>query len=231
MTFTMGIKNKRRPLLLNKTNEVKDEPVSDIGKVEYPKYRNYSIGVAALVSGAGGTFVALNIANELSLNYKVALLELDFKNELKGFKDIYKTKEISKAAYSLGSLDVYTYGANITDILHKDYEFIVLDAGSYYKYNENREKTVRDRLAIDECMRADKRFMVVNITEWRQSYISDFILQAPDAGGWEIIVNMPEEKSFKEFKDLMTHEKFEVYSSDYLSGFTVNQQLAKKILK
>lgn len=221
-------KSKRSPILLTKLeientflNGSKTKKDSD---VSLPS-NNTIIAVTGTSRGAGCTFIALNIAFNLSKNNRVAILELDKKSELKNFKKIYSLKS-EEYFFCLEKVDIFQYGTDLDLLMQLDYNYIILDTGYYFDNSDNGLIITQN---MKEVYRADFRVAVMDLREWKQQYVASFIDNISRFNDWFFVGNLVTNDDFETFKKSIKNKQ-NLTKVDFLENFFDQTDITEKLL-
>lgn len=127
------------------------------------------VSVIGVERNVATTHTALLLANFLSeRKYKVALVEANQKNDFEQIEYIYegmKGYSSEQQCFSINGVDYYKSGhpLDMAQLKEKEYEYIILDLGSYEKCKY-----------IEEFLRSDCQIVVGHGSEWRQRKLFDF---------------------------------------------------------
>ncbi len=191
-------------------------------------YKNYTIAISSITSGAGCTFTALNIAFELSERYKVALVELDEKDELRNFEEIYSLKSGEGRSKKLDRVDIFFYEkSNLLDVFQYQYDYIIMDTGIFMK-SQNGVSTMNPN--INEILRANKRVLVANIHEWKVGHITKVLEILKDIYRWTITANLASYDRVVAFARTLD-PRVRLIHLPYVETFTDDMRIAARILK
>lgn len=160
---TILLGNANSPDKSDNNGEAKKK--TDVNK-EYVPIGTNEIAFIGVSQGVGVTHTAIMFANFLNSRYKTAILEL---NDSGAFKEIYKIagdgKDSGSRFFNYGGVDYYwdiDYQEFITRY-KDDYEFLVLDCGSY-----------QSMFGINEFLRSDIRIAVGHAIDWKINEIRSF---------------------------------------------------------
>ncbi|NLD49027.1 MAG: serine/threonine protein kinase, partial [Clostridiaceae bacterium] len=135
-------------------------------KKEFFSLGTNEIAILGVSQGVGVTHTAIMLANFLCSRYKTAILEL---NHSGAFKEICTIVEVVKNSdskfFKYRGVDYY-WNIDYQEFISRykeDYEFLVLDCGSY-----------QDMYEINEFLRADVRIAIGHAIDWKINEIRSF---------------------------------------------------------
>lgn len=109
------------------------------------------IAVAGTMSRIGTTHTAISIAKFLMDNkFGVAVIELHDSGNFDAVKNSYENAEVKNGMFSLAGMDFYPYdpNLNVSDVLHDDYAYVVLDMGVYSRCNKLEFRRAQDKVVV-----------------------------------------------------------------------------------
>lgn len=124
------------------------------------------IAISGTMNRIGTTHHSISIAKFLSNSqFKVALFELHDSNHFSLIKSAYDEIEEYENYFKLSNIDFYPYNDKITvlDLLQHDYNYIVLDLGTY------------DECNLDEFNRANKKIILSGVKDWEVSHLESIL--------------------------------------------------------
>lgn len=124
------------------------------------------IAVAGIIPRIGTTHTAISIANFLLRNKNgVAVVEMQQSDTFESIKNSYSNVEVKQGLFSLVGIDFYPYdpALQVSDLILGDYDYVVLDMGSY------------DVCDVTEFKRAQERIIVCGGKDWEIDELDKFL--------------------------------------------------------
>lgn len=157
------------------------------------------IAVAGTMKRIGTTHTALSIATYLQKqNFNVAVMELQDKKDFTAIKNAYVDVKDDGDSFILNSITFYPYNANLSilDVFQQEYNYIILDMGTYQECN------------IEEFKRANARIIVSGVKEWEVTELEIILFNSNDAiYKNKYLFTFADESSFKFIKSNMNELK------------------------
>lgn len=124
------------------------------------------IAVVGIIPRIGTTHTAISLANFLLKNKNgVAVVEMQHSNTFDSIKNSYTNVEQKRGLFSLLGIDFYPYDPSlqVSDLILGDYDYVVLDMGSY------------DTCDVTEFKRAQERIIVCGGKDWEINELDNFL--------------------------------------------------------
>ncbi|MBC7959400.1 MAG: serine/threonine protein kinase [Vallitaleaceae bacterium] len=182
--------------------------------------KTVTIGMLGVANGVGVTHAAIMLAQVLSKNNKVALIEF---NDSKHFEAIMKVTQgestLEKKQFVYNKVHYYmdtTYSQFLTN--HREqFRFVILDLGSYDQ--------LRD---VDEFVRADVRIVVGHGMDWKIGEIERFygVTRGYDPNNrWNYLIPFLDQKGIKDVKEVVGGKVFPLPYQ--MNPFSTTQEVKK----
>lgn len=141
------IKSKTQEKVIEKTKTVTIEKDKIVGTIV--------IAIAGTIHRIGTTHIVLSLAQFLK-DHNVAVVELHKSTNFNAIKNAYDDVVEKKEMFSLDGIDYFPYSQslNVLDILQEDYNYIILDMGTYKDCD------------MEEFKRANERIIVSGVKDW-----------------------------------------------------------------
>lgn len=179
-----------------------------------------TIGVLGVERGVGVTHTCVMLAEYLSKKKKIALIELNDSLHFKEIASITKEKkEIVKRNFIYNRVHYFwdiSFGQFLSQY-RENYEFLILDLGSYQNIND-----------MDEFIRADIRLVIGHGMDWKVREIYNFNHENKNYdpnNSWCYVLPFMDKRSIKEVKSNISNRVFHLPYN--INPFIPNQDTKK----
>ncbi|WDV46948.1 hypothetical protein PV797_04420 [Clostridiaceae bacterium M8S5] len=159
-----------------------------------------SIGIVGVSKNVGVTHTIIMLAQYLSQQFKVAVLELNYTG---AFKEICRATSdeecLNKTKFNYKKVDYY-WDINLSNFIVNDkdqYDFVLLDLGNY--------ENLKD---FDEFIRTDRKLVIAHGVDWKIREIIEFYKRTADVDirrSWRYCIPFIGEKYLKDVKSVINN--------------------------